>query len=246
MKRNFISIAFASLILIITFSCGSTRAGQGARSGAAIGAGVGLLIGALRGDADAALTGLAVGAAVGAGQGAYEGWRQDQDDERTRQITDAIRESNQTTTSNADPSLRKREELTRFLGVWTLEGWAQEVGEQRYEVKGKVNGNVQMNYFVELAYVDLNVTGFDSQIWGTSLLGYDQEQGYSIVTRLSTLPEPVHMAGQFNPSSRTFTFEDVEARVLIKFENPDRFTVETTIKISGSDQVVESYRFTRS
>ena len=66
MKRNFISIAFASLILFFSLSCGSNRAGQGARTGAAIGAGVGLLIGALRGDGDAAMAGLAVGAAVGA------------------------------------------------------------------------------------------------------------------------------------------------------------------------------------
>lgn len=246
MKSNFISIALASLFLSFSLSCGSNRAGQGARSGAAIGAGVGLLIGALRGDADAALAGLAVGAAVGAGQGAYEGWRQDQDDERTRQITDAIRESNQTKPSDADPSARKREELTRFLGVWTLEGWAQEVGEKRYEVKGKVNGNVQMNYFVELAYVDLNVTGVDAQIWGTSLLGYDEEQGYTIVNRFSTLAEAVQMTGEYDTSSRTFTFEDAEARVLIKFENPDRFTAETIVKVSGSDQIVESYRFTRS
>ena len=61
-------------------------------------------------------------------------------------------------------------ELTRFLGVWSMEGWAQELGGPRLNVSAKVNGNVEMSYFIEMAYIDLQVTGMEAQVWGTSTL----------------------------------------------------------------------------
>jgi hypothetical protein len=192
----------------------------------------------------AAVAGLAVGAAVGAGQGAYEGWRQEQDDERTRHLTQAIRESNASSQqTSADDTARAREQLTRFLGIWQMEGWLQEPGGERINVSAQVNGNIEMTYFVELAYIDLKATGIDTQVWGTSMLGYDEGHGYSINTRLNTLPEPLRSEnGTFDQSSRSFTFSGTDYRLEISFETPDRFTLVTT----SNGQTVESYRFTKS
>ena len=249
--QPFRSLVALLLVLALSIGCASqnsSRVKDSAGSGAAIGAGIGLLIGVLSGDADKAVAGLAVGAAVGAGQGAYEGWKQEQDDERTRQLAEVIRESkaSEARQTNIDAAARAREELTRFLGVWTMEGWAQEPGEDRLTVRAKVNGNVEMNYFVELAFIDMKVSGRDAKIWGTSLLGFDADVGYTINTRFNTLPEPIRLTGNFDSSTRTFTFTESGARVVVRFENPDRFISETFVPVEGGEQKVESYRFTRN
>lgn len=234
-------IVMGSILLVLAgcASDGSSRAAQGAGAGAAIGAGLGLLIGALGGKPE---QGLLVGAALGAGQGAYEGWRQDQEDDRTTQITNAIRESAGRTT-NTDPDTRAREELTRFLGSWTIDGWIDEGTGDRSNVTGRANGHVEMNYFVELAYIDLSVEGYEgTQIWGSSTFGYDDREGYAISTRFNTLPEPIRVNGTFAVSSRSFSFTNQEGRVVISFDHPDRFRVQTSV----GGKVVESYEFTRT
>jgi len=233
------SLVLGILALSTLTSCandGSSRVGETAAGGAAIGAGVGLLIGALAGKPEA---GLLVGAATGAGQGAYEGWRQDQDDERTRQLAAAIRESSEP--QGATAADRARDELRRFLGVWSMEGWIQESGEGRTTVSAQVNATVEMTYFVELAYIDLQIAGVDRQVWGTSTLGYEEGAGYSLVNRFSTLPEAIRLSGTFDAPRSTFTFPGDDFRVTVRFETPDRFVAETT---SGGE-TVESYRFTR-
>lgn len=237
-------IAFIATLAFVAGCASGTRTGEGARSGAAIGAGIGLLLGVLSGDPDKAIAGLAVGAVSGAGHGAYEGWRQEQDDERTRQLTKAIKDSNTTSQqSNMDDATRQREQLTRFLGVWKMEGWLQESGGQRIEISAQVNGNIEMTYFVELAYIDLQASGVSTPMWGTSTFGYEPGDGYSINTRMNTIPEPLHAEnGTFDQASRSFSFSGTDYQVRITFETPDRFTVETT----SNGQTVESYRFTRT
>ena len=245
--------AFVVSVLIVALvmapvNGNAKKAGKGAAGGALIGAGIGLLFGAIGGDPGA---GLAVGAAVGAGQGAYEGWKQDQDDRRTKQITDAIREQKKSGAArqqqpNVDDAARTREELTRFLGTWRMEGWVQDPGQERHNVTARVNGNIEMKYFVELAYIDMKVSGVDSQIWGTSTLGYDTDDGFSVSTRLNTLPEAVRAErGKFDQSNRSFVFMGSDYRVIIRFATPDRFIVETTVTTGGKTQQVESYTFTR-
>ena len=237
-------IAAAALLTVSCASDGSSRAGQGAAQGAAIGAGIGLLLGALSGDSEVAARAVAVGAASGAARGAYEGWRQDQDDERTRQITEAIRESSANDQQAAlDAETRQREQLTRFLGVWRLEGWLMEPGQGQVKVTAQVNGDVHMNYFVELAYIDLKAEGFDAQVWGTSTFGYDTDSGFGLSTRFNTMQEAIDVSGgTFDAATRTFTFADSEATTLIRFQTPDRFTVTTTM----GGETVESYTLTRT
>ena len=245
MKTKTWAAVCVSIILLV--GCGSTgepsRASQGAAKGAAIGAGIGLLLGVLSGDSDVAARAVAAGAVSGAVRGGYEGWRQDQDDERTRQITEAIRESSASNQQGAqDAAARERENLTRFLGVWQLDGWLQAPGGQRVNVSSQLNGNVHMSYFVELAYIDLKADGIDAQVWGTTTLGYDDDQGFELSTRFNTLPDSIDVSGgTFSQSNRTFTFSDPEATTTIRFETPDRFTVTTRM---GSD-TVESYTVTR-
>jgi len=236
-------------VLAILIGCAgqnSSRVGGTASSGAAIGAGIGLLIGVLSGDARKAAAGLAVGAAVGAGEGAYQGWKQEQDDQRTQQLVEAIKESKSATSASTTPVDRSREELTRFIGVWQMEGWAQEPGWERLTIKAKVNGDVEMSYFIELAYIDIEIPGMETRIWGTSMLGYDQDDGYNITTRFNTLPEPLRLSGgEFSATNRTFTFSASGIRVVLRFENPDRFTADTFVINNGVEQQIESYRFTR-
>lgn len=251
-------VTLLRLLLVITLvssmfmgcaSDSSSRVGKTAAGGAAIGAGIGLLVGAISGDAEVAARAALIGAGAGAAQGAYEGWKQEQDDQRTRQITAAIRESKQSGAHQPgeNAETRAREELTRFLGTWTMEGWFEAPGEGRHNVQARVNGDIEMNYFIELAYIDLKVTGVDSQIWGTSTLGYDKDDGYSLSTRLNTLPEPLRSAGGvFDQSSRAFMFKGPDYRLNIRFTTPDRFTVETFVIGGGGERQVESYTFTRT
>ena len=235
-------VTVLAALLATACACGpdESRARQGAKSGAAIGAGIGLLLGVLSGDSEVAARAVAVGAASGAVHGGYEGWRQDQDDERTRQITQAIKDTQR---SNLDDDARQREELTRFLGVWQMTGWLQEPGQNRIGVSAQVNGNVHMSYFVELAWIDLQAEGFDGTVWGTTTLGYDADSGYEMNTRFNTVPDSLEVSGgSFSSGNRTFTFADAEAVTTIRFETPDRFHVRT----EASGTTVESYTFTRS
>ena len=241
-----VTVLLASMLL----GCaGNTKTSSGAKTGAIIGAGIGLLVGIASGDANKAVAATAIGAGIGAGQGAYEGWKQDQDDIRTKQITDAIRETKQSggQQPSSDAETRAREELTLFLGVWAMEGWVQEPGEERLNVQARVNADIQMSYFVELAYIDLKVTGVDKQVWGTSTIGYDKDDGYNISTRLNTLPEPMRATGgTFDQNSRSFAFKGPDYRLIFRFQSPDRFTVETFATSGGNEQQIESYTFTRT
>ena len=242
--RNVAMLLVSIMLAVACASEGDSRAKQGAASGAAIGAGIGLLVGVISGDSDVAARAVAVGAASGAIRGGYEGWRQDQDDERTRQITQAIRESNAANQqATLDAEARQREELTRFLGVWQLSGWIEEPGQGRLNVTAQINGNVHMTYFVELAYIDFKVDGYDGQIWGTSTLGYDSDSGFGLSTRFNTMPDALEVSGgRFDSGSRTFTFSDAQGQTLIQFQTPDRYTVTTMF----GGNTVESYVVTRT
>jgi len=242
-------LALALIIIMLVGCSGNTRMGSGAKTGAILGAGLGLLVGIASGDASKAAAATAIGAGLGAGEGAYQGWKQDQDDQRTKQITEAIQESKQSggQQPNGDTETRAREELTRFLGIWAMEGWVREPGKERLNVQARVNADIQMSYFVELAYIDLKVTGVDKQVWGTSTIGYDKNDGYNISTRLNTLPEPMRASGgTFDQNSRSFTFKGPDYRLIFRFQSPDRFTVETFAASGGSEQQLESYIFTRT
>ena len=254
------SIIVISVVISLLTGCATDQSAQveGAVGGAIVGAATGLLIGAVRGRPEA---GLAAGAVIGAGQGAYMVWeeeqqnerarmREDREDARAKQLADAVRASGGSgadAQANASAATQAREELTRFIGIWTMEGWLQEPGGQRQNVRADVNGTVEMTYFVELAYVDLKVSGFDGKLWGTSMLGYDEDDGYNINTRMNTLPEPVRTTGgTFDQPSRTFIFKGADYRVAMRFQTPDRFTIETFVPVAGQWQKVEFYTLTRA
>jgi len=229
-----------ALVIGVAGCSSSARINDTTKGGAIFGAGVGLLIGALAGRPG---EGLAAGVAVGATQGAYEGWRQEQDDQRTREITAAIHEAKASGSAppGEDAPARASEELTRFLGVWAIEGWAQQENGSRLTIQAHSNGNVQMQNYVQLALMDINIDGNASTIWGEALLGYDDDVGYTYNSRVSTLPEPFHATGSFDAGSRTFTFQNGTGRMSFRFENPDRFILETF----DNRQTVEHYQFTR-
>lgn len=238
--RRPLGLIAVMLAAAITFSgCNGGRVGETTTGGAVFGAGLGLLVGALAGKPG---EGLAAGAAVGAAQGAYEGWRQEQDDQRTREITSAIREAKASAgPSGGDAASRAREELTRFLGVWSLDGWAME-GDQRLDVQATMQGNVEMSNFVELAIMDVRVGGQAVTIWGESIFGFDDDVGYTYSSRINTVPEPFRATGRFDSASRTFTFTSGGTEMVIRFDSPDRFTLET---IDGGRKI-ESYQCTRT
>lgn len=243
MIRPKLAVCLFALFLVAGCASGpeyeNTR--KGAATGAAIGAGMGLLVGALTGDSEMAATATVMGAAAGAANLGYEGFLQDQENNRTREIADAIRQSGQSQPS-ADPDARAREELTRFLGAWSVTGWVLDEGERR-NVTSQVNGNVQMGYFVEMAWINLNIQGIDQQIWGTSTLGFDGRTGYSISSRFNTTPDSIDADnGRWDGAQRAFIFESGGANTTVRFSSPDRFTVTTTL--SGS--TIESYTFTRT
>ena len=240
--RLFLMLVF---VLSLTVGCAGSPEDstmrQGAKTGAAIGASAGLLFGVLAGDSDMAVAAMAMGAAAGAVEGGYEGFRQDQENNRTSDIADAIRQSGQGQPAS-DPDIRAREELTRFLGSWSMTGWVQDEAERR-NVSAQVNGSVKMNYFVEMAWLDLKIEGINGQVWGTTTMGYDGRDGYNLSTRFNTIPDAISVDyGRWDASQRTFIFDDGVSKTTFVFMTPDRFRVET---LSGGSPI-ESYTFSRS
>ncbi len=238
-----------ALFLLLTLSiadpvdaAGKGRVKQGAAAGAGIGAGIGLLLGILSGDADVAVEAMATEAAVGAGEGAYRGWREKQHDQRTQQLTDAIKSSGQPTAA-ADPEEGARKQLERFLGDWELRGWMREENGERVELTSRLEGRPHMSVLVELSYVDIKATSMAQQIWGTSVMGFNGQTGYSISTRFNIAPDSIDIDnGSFEIASRSFEFEEEGYRCKIKFKTPDHFTVLTT---DPAGETVESYSVKR-
>jgi hypothetical protein len=243
--RLSISIAALCALTLIAGCEAGPEAKRSAAQGAVVGAGLGLLVGALSGDSDVAVAATVMGAAAGATEWGYDGFRQDQENRRTAELADAIRASGQNQNAPAqpaaDPDARAREELTRFLGVWRVSGWVQDEGQRR-NVSAQVNGSVQMGYFVEMAWLDLRIEGIDSQVWGTTTLGYDGREGFSMSSRFNTTPDSIDANfGRWDAAQRAFLFEDRDFRTSVTFTSPDSFSVTTT---SGSN-TIESYTFTR-
>lgn len=236
----------ALCVLSLMVGCeAGPEAKKGAAQGAAVGAGIGLLVGALSGDTDVAVAATAMGAAAGAVEWGYGGFREDQENRRTAELADAIRASGQNQSATpqpaSDPDARAREELTRFLGVWRASGWVQDEGQRR-NVSAQVNGSIQMDYFVEMAWLDLRIEGISSQVWGTTTLGYDGQSGYSMSSRFNTNPDSIDADfGRWDAAQRAFLFDDRNVRTSVIFTSPDSFSVTTT---SGGT-TIESLAFTR-
>ena len=245
-ERLYLTIA-ALCLVSLTAGCESgPEAKRGAAQGAAVGAGLGLLVGALSGDADVAVAATAMGATAGAVEWGYDGFRQDQENRRTSELADAIRASGQNQNAPAqsgeDPDARAREELTRFLGVWRTSGWILDEGQRR-NVSAQVNGSIQMGYFIEIGWLDLKIEGITSQVWGTTTLGYDGQDGYSMSSRFNTNPDAIEADfGRWDAAQRAFVFEDASFRTVVTFETPDRFSVTTTF----GRETIESLTFTRT
>jgi hypothetical protein len=224
--------------------CASSPQQQaGMETGATAGALTGLFVGALRGRP---LEGLATGAVVGGAAGYYDGWREENEDARARELASAIRESKaeQPAAPQQSPEAASRGELTRFLGMWALEGWALDDDGTRVSLNATVRGRAEMEYFVEMDFMDVQLNGSPVQLWGSSTIGYDTSQGYSISTRFNTLPTPLRARGDFDAASATFTLRDEgpeRAVIFVQFQGPDRMTIET--RISG--QAVEAYTLVR-
>ena len=238
-------LATLACVLSLSAGCASnpndSTMKQGAKTGAAVGAGMGLLFGVLSGDADVAVAAVAMGAAAGAIDGGYEGFRQDQENNRTSELANAIRQSGQAQ-SSPDPDIKAREELTRFLGTWNMTGWVQDEGQRR-NVSARVNGSIKMGYFIEMAWLDLKIEAISGQVWGTTTMGYDGRNGYNLSTRFNTLPDALSADyGRWDGAQRAFTFDDGVNKTTFLFMTPDRFSVTTT---SGGS-TLESYTFTRS
>ena len=244
--------AVLALVMVLVLAVGAeashhkkkSRVGSTAGKGAGIGAGIGLFLGILTGEPDIAIAAAAVGAGAGAAEGAYEGWRQEQEDQRTGQVVDAIKSSSGGGQQGADDAAqRAREQLDRFLGQWQLKGYVVDDEGVKRNVSATVNGNVHMSVLVELDYLDLKAEGFDQQVWGTSTLGYDTDSGYSLTSRFNISPDPIEVSGgRFKSSSRSFEFDEDGYYTAIKFRSPDRFTVETR---DPNKKKIESYTFTR-
>lgn len=238
-------LATLACVLSLSAGCASnpndSTMKQGAKTGAAVGAGMGLLFGVLSGDSDVAVAAVAMGAAAGAIEGGYEGFRQDQENNRTSELANAIRQSGQAP-SSPDPDIRAREELTRFLGSWSMTGWVQDEGQRR-NVSAQVNGSIKMNYFIEMAWLDLKIEGVSGRVWGTTTMGYDGRNGYSLSTRFNTLPDALSADyGRWDAAQRAFIFDDGVNKTTFLFMTPDRFSVAT----SSGGLPIESYTFTRN
>jgi len=229
----------------------SPQSDAGMSQGAGAGAIAGLLIGAIRGRP---LEGLAVGAAVGGASGYYDGWREENEDRRAAELADAVRSANQQPQQpQRSPDEQKREELTRFLGMWSMEGWAADEDGTHLQVRSQLRGRVEMANFVEVDFLDLQIQGFEGQVWGSATFGYDATSGYTMTTRFNTAPTPFRFSGSFDSGSGTMSLQEydyeggaqmkeVPARMFIQFQGPDRFTIETRIQ----GQLVESYTAVRN
>ncbi|WP_169903018.1 glycine zipper family protein [Paraferrimonas sedimenticola] len=235
-----------SCALVFVIGCESnSRTAQGAATGAVTGAVAGLILGALSGRPE---RGLVAGATIGAVKGGVVGFEQEQEDKRTQQLATAINQSNnQGEQAATNPASQQAvEQMDRFIGQWSLNGWVVDEQGKKLKVTGELTGSSSVANTIQLSYPSIKVESYQEPLSGQSMMGYSTDQGYSVVTSFTGQEQMRTDGGRFDAGNRQFVFEDGEFRVLVTFESPDVMLWQTYQGKAGASEVeLESYRMTK-
>jgi hypothetical protein len=154
------------------------------------------------------------------------------------------------TTCDAD-----RAALSRFVGVWTFEGWSANPGETHVAVAGRAAGVIEREHFVLL---DLQTTagalgGRNRNRSVSMLLGCEPGLGATVTAWGDTAPSIGRLVGRVEGNGAAFAFTEVRPpagvhpmSLTMTFETDDRWVAEMRDCAVDGQPVIAKYTFTRS
>lgn len=243
---------------------------SGAKKGAILGGATGLALGALTGDASLAAKGAAAGAVTGAASGAWYDYDQQNQDDRTEMLADAISSNDSggnsgggSTGAAAQPTVGDvgRQQFENFRGDWKIDVWVLDGEGDKVLANGRAKGIAAGDNGVRILYNDIRVEGVDRSLDGVFLLKYDPGQGFFLENSFTASDDTLYFVGEYVVDKNKYDFFLTDSssdemitpgmirsamRVEIRIGSPSMWVAEAYIHLDGKEVQVQSYRFTKS
>lgn len=148
-----------------------------------------------------------------------------------------------------------RAALSRFVGVWTFDGWSVATGGDRKPCAGKAAAAIEDEHFV---LIDLQTTSGQVGVHsehksGSLMLGSEPGIGVTLTAWGSASPSISRFAGSAAGDGSFFCFREARTaadtrrlRVCIWFETDDRWTAQVRDGSASDHPLIAEYKFTRT
>jgi hypothetical protein len=148
-----------------------------------------------------------------------------------------------------------RAALSRFVGVWTFDGWSAASGCDRKPRAGKAAAAIEDEHFV---LIDLQTTsgpvgGHSEQKSGSLMLGSEPGIGVTLTAWGSASPSISRFVGSAARDGSFFCFKEVRTVadtrrlwVCIWFETDDQWTAQVRDGTASDHPLIAEYKFTRT
>ncbi|WP_159652518.1 hypothetical protein [Vibrio atypicus] len=221
------------------------------KTGAAGGALLGLTLGALTGEPELAVKGAIAGGVTGGVAGAQADIQSNRDGIRANSRDDAIA-SIGGGNNNQSSAQQNWNELNNFVGNWN-------VSIQNHDQSLKnVHPVTATGALAKTTQADVKVTN-DQGISLTAAFSYTPEAGYQLNISNNSKQVEVNFAGEYQPNNNRYNFyptnvadviyqeiNTADIHVELGFAGPNVWTISSYAFIDGSQQQLQTFRFTKS
>ncbi len=247
------TLAFAISLPLLTgcVTPGEDDPNQMTKTGAAGGALLGLTLGALTGDPELAVKGAVAGGVAGGVAGAGADIQNNRDGMRSSSRDDAIASignGNDNGSSNSAP--KTWDELNNFTGEWDVSirnHTGEQTGTRALHGLGTLPKTTQADVRIS------NDQGVDI----TAEFSYTPETGYEVNLVNAATDVEIGFAGEFLPQANRYQFyptdvnkviyqgvETADIRIELGFAGSSVWFIDTFAFVGGSEQKVQTFRFT--
>ncbi|CAE6919824.1 hypothetical protein ACOMICROBIO_GDFFDHBD_01911 [Vibrio sp. B1REV9] len=220
------------------------------KQGAAGGALLGLTMGALTGDADLAVKGAIAGGVAGGVAGAGADIHNNRDNIRHDSRNDAIGAIGGTQNTTNAP--QQWQEIDNFVGNWNVN-----IQNHSRDFKG-LNGLSAQGSLAKTTEANVKVTNAQGVDLNAEFT-FDAQSGYQLTLTNEAKNVSVAFAGEQQAQTSRYNFYPVnindviyqgiptgDVRVELGFAGPNVWTIDSYAYLDGSEQKVQTFRFTRT
>jgi hypothetical protein len=248
------------ILVLITIAFGGCASGnersEGAKGGALGGALVGLTLGALTGDAELAAAGAIAGGVAGGMAGSWNDYENDREDYRAETLAKAIAGTNSGGEGEAPVSWQ---EIDSFVGSWQVSMWGLDDAGERVDASAQAHSTLDTTQSVTFRYSDFRVEGVAEDVSGSTMLRFQPDRGFELITQFSDSPEGNRYVGHYDnqtgkyvffyAGSNQHTFSGVQRtdyRMEMQMMGGDVIVLETWATVGSEEKRIQSYRLTRT
>ncbi|WP_322804849.1 hypothetical protein SO574_15620 [Vibrio alfacsensis] len=220
------------------------------KQGAAGGALLGLTMGALTGDAELAMKGAVAGGVAGGVAGAGADIHNNRDNIRHDSRNDAIGAIGGTQNTTNTP--QQWQEIDNFVGNWNVN-----IQNHNRDFKG-LTGLSAQGSLAKTTEANVKVTNTQGVDLNAAFT-FDSQSGYQLTLTNEAKNVSVAFAGEQQAQTSRYNFYPVnindviyqgiptgDVRVELGFAGPNVWTIDSYAYLDGSEQKVQTFRFTRT